>query len=80
MVTAGLQQSMATREPNFEPRSDTMCLLHNFSSSIAPRASYSPNVTGNNLAVMRVGIDENVLDEIVAILVAGNCDIVSFEA
>ena len=31
VVYAGLQQSMPTREPNFDPRRETMCLLRNVS-------------------------------------------------
>lgn len=36
---AGLQQSIPTREPNFEPRKETMCLLQDISMTraIVPR-------------------------------------------
>lgn len=43
----GLQQSMATREPNLEPRRETMCLLS--SVSLETNLRYDHSLTEHDL-------------------------------
>ena len=74
---AGLQQSRPTREPNLDPRRETMCLLYEYVRSMADsrrqgagEARCSPNVRSDNLAVLSISMREDVLNQVVAILVA----------
>jgi hypothetical protein len=67
MVKAGLEQSMATREPYLEPRRETMCLLA-FGISISGSTRKQrgevniPDVYGNALAQVTISISQNPLD------------------
>ena len=73
MAKAGLLQSMATREPNLDPRKETICLLpHVSDSSEKGLGHHSPHVVRHDLSVLRIGIDQNILDKIVSVLVASD--------
>lgn len=64
---------MATREPNLEPRRETMCFLVDSILAFTPSGvdlESVPNVTSHKLALMRRGIHQNPLNEIVAILIS----------
>lgn len=73
VTEAGLQQSMATREPNLEPRRETMCLLGDISQGKNQRIGDDiPNMAGDLITLMVVAIHQDPLDEIVAILVTSD--------
>ena len=64
-----------------------MCLLHGRIRNMAQRRKrssrmtlrYSPNMRGHNLSVLGVGMGEDVLNQVVAILVTGNLTRISKE-
>lgn len=65
---------MPTREPNLEPRRDTMCFLEASQTLIEKyHEDGSPNVGCHDFAMGVVGMGKDVLDQVIAILVAGNC-------
>jgi hypothetical protein len=73
----GLQQSIATREPNLEPRRETICFLFRCEAvRIVPKSeTYTknvPNMTGHNLTLVRCSIHQDPLNQIVAILISRN--------
>lgn len=76
MAEAGLQQSIATREPNLEPRRDTMCLLGAVSEFLKSKRSWRhiPDVDSNLLALMMVGVHEDPLNQVIAVLITRDWD------
>ena len=77
---AGLVQSIATREPNFEPRRETMCLLQISQQGFACKNDRDhdvveglPNMVADQLTMVRTGVDEDVLNNVVAELVTSDC-------
>lgn len=81
---AGLVHSMATREPNFEPRRDTICLLHISQYGCTGRDDAEhqhccglPNMIANKLTVVGTGVDQDILNDVVAELIASDCTLVS---
>lgn len=70
----GLQQSNATREPNLEPRRDTICLLSDLLAIIGGNVGYPhiPDVGCNDFALMGASIHKNPLDQVIPILITSN--------
>lgn len=72
----GLQQSIATRDPNFEPRSETMCFLLGILVSKHPAGRAKvvgvPDMAGDQFTLMNGPVHQDPLDKVVAILVPGD--------
>lgn len=72
---------MATRDPNLEPRRDTICFLfmHLLGYMVIrqPWKEVIPDMTSYQLTLMRSSIHRNPLNQIVSILIPGNCTKVS---
>lgn len=64
---------MPTRDPNLEPRRETMCLLLNISNHCKTTNADLPDVRSHNVTMVRVRMRKDVLNEIVSVLVA--CDL-----
>ncbi len=79
VIDAGLQHSMATRDPNLEPRRETMCLLNKILVTVQDYkdGSCSPNMAGDLLTLVVMSIHEDPLDQVIAILITRNCGCVS---
>lgn len=67
---AGLQHNMPTRDPNLEPRRDTMCLLVRVSNVLFfGREAALPDVRGDSIPMTGVGVSQDKLYKIVPVLV-----------
>lgn len=57
-----------------EPRRETICFLSSVSTYIElfECKLFLPDMVGDNLPMLWIGMDQNVLDQVIAVLIASN--------